>query len=269
MSGRSAAAVACAVVVVGGLGAVLSAEAKGGAATPPKTLRKLCGLPYVPGTVVRFPASDGAPLVGAVSGKGRVGVLFANTSDGGLCDWVAGEWHTINAIVAAGNQVLLFDYRGTGFSPKHPGTASGAWDRDVIGGAAELRRLGAHQVVLAGASTGGIVVLAAGTKLKPAPAGIIGLSASGDPGPTSTGPAKGGLDGAAAVAAIRLPLLFVVAKDDLFAFSPTQTLFRAARSKDKQLLVVPGSSHGFFDKDASGAKVRTRILTFIQAHTNS
>jgi len=261
--------VATLVVCASGVGSLFSTVASGGNAATPKTLDKLCRLPYVRGAVVRFPASDGAELLGAIAGKGRVGVLLANTSDGSICDWVANEQDTINAIVAGGAQVLLFDYRGTGFSPKHPGAAAGAWDRDVIGGAAELRRLGARKVVLAGASTGGIVALAAATKVKPAPVGVIALSASGDPGPTSTGPAQGGLDGKAAAAAIRLPLLFIVAKDDSYAFSPTKTLFGAARSTDKQLLVVPGSSHGYFDSDASASKVRTRILGFIKTHTKS
>jgi pimeloyl-ACP methyl ester carboxylesterase len=98
--------------------------------------------------------------------------VFANASDGGICDWVANERDTINAIVAAGAEVLLFDYRGTGFSPRHPGAASAAWDRDVVGGAAELRRLGARRVVLAGASNGGIVALAAATSVHPGSQGL-------------------------------------------------------------------------------------------------
>jgi alpha-beta hydrolase superfamily lysophospholipase len=253
---------------VSGAVSVLATDASGGNAATPKTLEKLCGLPYVKGVVVRFSGSDGAELVGAVAGKGRVGVLLANTYGGGICDWVANERDTINAIVAGGAEVLLFDYRGTGFSPKHPGPAAGAWDRDVIGGAAELRRRGARQVVLAGASAGGVAVLAAAGRV-PAPAGIIALSPGGPIGATSRGVDKDQAAAVAAVAALRLPLLFVVAKQDPRTFDETKALFRAARSKDKQLLVVPGSSHGFFDSDASAAKVRTRILGFIKAHTKS
>jgi pimeloyl-ACP methyl ester carboxylesterase len=248
------------------LATVLCDGATGGAVASPKTLAKLCGLPYVRGTVVRFRAGDGAQLVGAVAGTGHVGVLFASDGEAGICDWVSHQHNTINAIVAAGDQVLLFDYRGTGFSPKHAGSSSGAWDHDAIGAAAELRRLGARHVFLGGDGTGGIVVLAAASKVKPAPAGIIGLSAAGDPGGVTTGPTKGELDGKAAVAALRLPLLFIVAKADPYAYAPTRTLFRAAGSTVKQLLVVPGSGHGFFDDDPAGAKVRARILGFIKTH---
>lgn len=103
-------------------------------------------------------------------------------------------------------------------------------------------------------------MLAAAGKVKPAPAGIIALSPGPDP--------RVGADGKAAVAALRLPLLFVVAKQDAYG-DETQPLFRAARSTDKQLLVVPGSTHGYFDSDASAAKVRTRILGFIKSHTDT
>jgi len=260
---KRAAAISC-VLLASGVGSVLSTDAGGSSAVVPQTLSKLCGLPYVKGAVVRFSASDGAQLVGAHAGKGRVGVLMANMDNGRMCDWVANERETINAIVAAGAQVLLFDYRGTGFSAKHPGTASTARDRDVIGGAAELRRLGARRIVLVGASSGGIATLVAATKLKPAPAGVVELSASGD----AAGTTSRGLDAKAAVATLRVPLLFIVAKDDPYAFASTKTLFRAARSTDKALLVVPGSSHGFFDYDASAGKVRNRILAFVRSHTS-
>jgi pimeloyl-ACP methyl ester carboxylesterase len=251
---------------VGGAVSVLATDARNGNAATPKTLDKLCRLPYVKGVVTRFSATDGADLVGAVAGKGRVGVLLANTYNGGICDWVANDRDTINAIVAGGARVLLFDYRGTGFSPKHPGPAAGAWDRDVIGAAAELRRRGAHQVVLAGASAGGVAVLATAGKV-PAPAGVIALSPGGPIGATSRGVDKDKAAAVAAVAVLRLPLLFVVARQDRYSFDETKALYRAARSKHKQLLVVPGSSHGYFDSDASAAKVRTRILRFIKAHT--
>ena len=195
--------------------------------------------------------------------------MLANTSDSGDLRLVAGENKTINALVAAGDQVLLFDYRGTEFSPKPSGKAAGRWqDHDVLGAAAELRRLGAHEVVLAGGSLGGVAVLVAATTLKPAPAAVIGLSASGF-GPTQTALQRSGADAKTAVAAIRAPLLFVVAQHDPSdATNSAHTLFRAARSKDKELLIVPGETHAFFDNDASGAKVRTRILAFIKAHTH-
>ena len=59
----------------------------------------------------------------------------------------------------------------------------------------------------------------------------------------------------------------MAAKNDLYAFAPTQALFRATHEQDKQLLIVPGQAHGYFDGDASASKVNTRVLNFIRTHT--
>ena len=102
---------ACAVVTGGALGASRKL---------PATLDALCQLPgYVKGngTVVRFRASDGTELVGATVGRGRVGVVLANSwSDGNgrICNWVAKRSKLINALVGSGYRVLLFDYRREG-----------------------------------------------------------------------------------------------------------------------------------------------------------
>jgi pimeloyl-ACP methyl ester carboxylesterase len=256
----------CAVLAVA---AVVCAGADARASAPPKTLSKLCGLPYVTGAVVEFTASDGARLVGAAAGDGNVGVVIANTSSTDICTWVANGNKTINGLIASGYRVLLFDYRSSGHSPKASGRAVGAWqDRDVLGAAAEMRRLGASQVVLVGASIGGVAALLAGATMNPHPSAIVGLSAAGT-GPTDTALERNAADAKAAVASIRTPILFVAAKNDSYA-SSTQALYRAARrSRDKQIMVVPGMSHGFFDNDAAGTKIRTRILDFIKTHTHS
>jgi pimeloyl-ACP methyl ester carboxylesterase len=223
---------------------------------PPKTLSKACGLPYVTATITDFKSGDGARVTGAVGGQGRVGVVLANTSDGTMCDWVGNESKFINLLIGKGYRVLLFNYKGT------------HWGANVVGAAAKLRAMGSTKIVLVGASTGGIVVIGAAAQTKPRPAAVIGLSASGDPGPTSTGSTKGGIDGKKAVAALNIPLLLVAAKSDPYAFAPTQTLFRAAHEKDKELLIVPGQAHAFFDTDPSGSKVDARILAFIGSHTS-
>ena len=92
-----------------GAGAFAVAEAavpgRGLSSTPPATLTKLCGLPYVSGKVEHFRTGDGASLVGAVAGPGgggSVGVLLANKTDGGICDWVSsfGQEKLINVLAA-------------------------------------------------------------------------------------------------------------------------------------------------------------------------
>jgi pimeloyl-ACP methyl ester carboxylesterase len=249
------------------VGAALLACGAAAAAGPkplPKTLRALCGLPYVNGAVVQFRAADGATLVGAVAGPrgGRVGVVLANTFNGEICDWVSpsGDEKLINALAAAGYQVLLFDHRGTGRSPSAPTGRSEAYDQDVVAGAAELRRRGARRIVLAGGSRGGVAALVAATELKPAPAAVVGLSPSSFSFGRITSAA--GLKAAGQSGA---PLLLVVAKDDVLDY--VKSLYKTSASSDKQLLVVPGSAHAYFESDPSGPKVRARILAFVRAHT--
>ena len=221
----------------------------------PKTLAKACGLPYVDAKIVQFKSAHGAEVTGAVAGQGVVGVVLANTSDGTMCDWVGNDSKLVNSLVGKGYRVLLFNYKGT------------HWDANVIGAAAELQALGAHKLVLVGASTGGIVVIGAAARTRPLPVALIGLSASGDPDPTSTSPAKGGIDGKKAVTALRIPFLLVAAKSDPYAFAPSQTLYRAAHETDKQLLIVPGEAHAYFDTDPAGPRIDARILAFIGSHT--
>jgi pimeloyl-ACP methyl ester carboxylesterase len=250
---RQAVSFAVGLALVTCCGLIPRASAQGSGL--PKTLSKLCGLPGVSADVVQFASADGARVTGAVGGKGGIGVVLANSSDGTMCDWVGNESKFINLLIGKGYRVLLFNYKGA------------HWDANVVGAAAQLRAMGARRVVLVGASTGGIVALGASARIRPAPVAVIGLSASGDPGATSTSAAKGGIDGKAAAAALKVPLLLVTARNDSYGYAPTVTLFRAAHEKDKQLLVVPGQAHAFFDFDPSGTKVDARALAFIGAHT--
>ncbi len=252
-----------AALLVAALG--LASVAAGAPATR-ATLTKLCSLPTVPAQIVRFQAGDGAKLVGAVAGSGPTGVVLASQADGSMCDWISSEDQTLRALVASGYRVLLFDYRGLGHSPRASG-APKARERDVVAAATELERLGARRVALVGASVGGVLAIAAADQLRPRPVAVVGWSATGANGP-NTGPDFGNVDGTAAAAKLRTPLLLVAAKGDADATSQAQTLYRAAPSSERHLLVVPGGSHGFFDLDPVGARVRARTLAFIGAHSH-
>jgi alpha-beta hydrolase superfamily lysophospholipase len=66
-------------------------------------------------------------------------------------------------------------------------------------------------------------------------------------------------------ARLELPVLFVTAERDAFGANRAALLFyRLAPSKEKQLLVMPGSAHGTqLLKDAGLVR---RVLGFINAH---
>jgi pimeloyl-ACP methyl ester carboxylesterase len=248
------------------LGLLACAGVAGADSKPlPKTLQALCGRSDVDGLVVQFRAADGARLVGAVAGprRARVGVVLANTANGELCDWVSpgADETLVRSLVTAGYQVLLFDYRATGQSPSvSGGQSSEAEDRDVVAGAEELRRLGARRIVLAGGSRGGVAALVAAVTLRPAAAAVVGLSPTSFPFGRVTLTA-----GLQAARRSRVPLFLVVAKGDVLA--DVKSLYTASASKDKQLLVVPGSAHAYFGSDPAGPRIRARIVAFVRAHT--
>jgi pimeloyl-ACP methyl ester carboxylesterase len=217
------------------------AAATSATAAPPKTLAALCQVPSVEGSVVHF-----GGMAGGVVGSGKVGIVLANTSDGEMCDWLLNESGLMSGFAKAGYRVLVFNYRAS--------TEAGQARDDAIA-AAELRRLGSSTVILGGGSIGGAVSIEAAAALRPAPAAVFGLSASSDNDAAVRAAAK----------RLRLPLLLVAAKQDPNTAS-TKAIYRASTSKTKQLLLVPGMTHAFFDLDPAAHKIDTAVLAFIAAH---
>jgi pimeloyl-ACP methyl ester carboxylesterase len=188
---------------------------------------------------VRLPAADPSATVDAlVLGHGSTGLVLANMSDTDLCDWkpLADEWSQ------KGYQALIFNYSGTGPA------------KDMLSGAAELRRRGATKIFLIGASMGGTAALGAGAAARPAVAGVISLS-----GPA----AYAGVDAAAAVRKLTVPVLFLVGENDEEFVADAHTLYAACIAKDKKLVVLPTGNHGTALIDDT---IDQRIQTFLSQH---
>jgi pimeloyl-ACP methyl ester carboxylesterase len=203
--------------------------------------------------VFQFPTSDGASLVGLVLGSGRTGLVLGHQLGSDLCEWLP----QARSFARRGYRVLVFDFAG--FGDSRPGQDSRV-DNDVIAATAELRGRGADRVVLVGSSMGGTAVLSAATRIRPPVAGVVSLSgASG----------FGGVLAEAAMARLRVPVLFVVAADDQPFTEQARLMYRAARAADKRLLVVPGGGHGTslveFGEDAP--QVLAAVRRFIAGHT--
>jgi pimeloyl-ACP methyl ester carboxylesterase len=224
-----------AVSVVVGLACVIAA----GAAASPATESACVS------TNARFRTADGARLQGAVIGRGATGVVLAHQVGGDRCQWLA----FARELAKQGYRALVFDMRGYGASA---GAANVRPDRDVAAAAAELRRRGAKRIVLVGASMGGTGVVAAAPGIRPAVAGVVDLS-----GPVGFG----GVDARPAARKLTVPALFVVGRDDGDFVSATRTLYEAAASKDKQLVVAPTSWHGV--DLVSLPAVKKRVVEFI------
>jgi len=238
----------------------------------PKTIKGLCFLLDVKGSVIHFSAADGTKLVGATAGTGATGVLIANTwGDFNLdqiCDWVgAPRSQLVNGLIAGGMRILLFDYRRVGFSQKRPG----AWGQDLLAAAAELRRLGARRIVILSESTGALVTFSVASQLGPSVKGLVSLNPSGYPTATATNAHTGGpVDGMEAIKTFKLPLLFLVMRGDTFDYPPTKMLYDAATVKDKQLIVFSGRSTGntndIFTDPSRLTRILDATLTFIRKH---
>jgi pimeloyl-ACP methyl ester carboxylesterase len=206
-------------------------------------------------TAVRFPGGGGAALVGVVLGRGRAGLVLGHQVGSDLCEWLP----QAQTFAEQGYQVLAFDFAGSGDS--QPGAGPDARvDNDVVAAAAQLRRRGADRIVLIGSSMGGTAVLSAATRIRPPVAGVVSLS-----GPASFQ----GVDAAAAVSRLRVPVLLVAAADDHPFVDDARALYRAAPVGDKRLLVIPGGGHGtsLLEFGADAPKVAAAVRRFIADHT--
>jgi pimeloyl-ACP methyl ester carboxylesterase len=196
-------------------------------------------------TNARFRTTDGVRLEGAVLGRGDTGVVFAHQVAGDRCQWLA----FARELSAKGYRALVFDMRGYGSSS---GSANIAPHRDVAAAAAALRRRGAKRIVLVGASMGGTGVVAAAPGIRPPISGLVDLS-----GPTGFG----GVNALPAAKRLRAPALFVAGRDDGDFATATRTLYRAAATKDKALLIAPTSWHGV--DLVSRPDVKKAVLAFV------
>jgi len=174
--------------------------------------------------------TDGARLYGVLAGSGEAGVVLVHQYASSHCEFMP----FARDLAELGYRTLSIDLRGEGFSSIGRANVT-RLDRDVAAAVARLRADGATRITLVGASMGGTAVLAAAAWVKPRVDGVVSLSA----------PARyNGLDALAAVKRSRVPVRFVVGIVDRRFALDAQRLARAARSKDKSILRLPGAVHG-------------------------
>jgi alpha-beta hydrolase superfamily lysophospholipase len=235
--------------------AALVAAAPAGAALEkqrPLKLRETCVTKAERSRVVRFRASDRVRLLGVELGSGPRGVVLAHQGASNLCIWLP----YARSLAARGYRVLAFDHRGFGSS----GQAS-HWrrrsrvDYDVLGAIRLIRARGATRVVIAGGSLGGAAVLSAAALATPAVNGVISLAS-----PSVFGP----IDVVEAVAALRVPALFLAAQLDGGFPEDAQMLYDSCASADKQLAITAGAAHGI--PLLRDPQVRAMVDDFIARH---
>lgn len=212
------------------------------AVTTSTTAAPTTSAPDVPTEDVTFHSDDGVKLVGRIYGDGTTAIVCSHMARRSKADFaLAGP-----RLASAGFTVLAYDNRGDGESSEGDPAQR---VRDLLAAIDLVRSRGATKVFLLGASRGGTLSLDAATRTPVD--GVVTLSA---PPP---------LDGAAAVAAVTVPSLYVNSENDDFAKS-TQAMYDAA-NQPRELQMYPGGNHGVA-LFSSQPELIDRIVTFIRAH---
>jgi pimeloyl-ACP methyl ester carboxylesterase len=229
---------------------VVGSLAVSAAATGPEPPAQRCGPPAHRAATLAILTADGVRLDGAVVGRGPRGVVLVHeTGSLGLCGW----WPYAVRLAGAGFHVLLFDMRCAGLSACPGGARAADTVADVAAAVRRLRALGPSTVELVGASYGGSVALAAAARL-PHIAALADLS--GD---------ELGASALRAVAAVHVPLLLAVARDDPYvSLAQERALYRRSASRVKRLSILPASAGHGWDMLAV-ASFRRQLTMFLES----
>jgi pimeloyl-ACP methyl ester carboxylesterase len=179
-------------------------------------------------TPVQMKTRDGVSIHGVEVGTGSTGVVLGHQYFSDHCEFMA----LARELAGQGLRALAIDFRGNGLSTTG---RSNRLDLDVAAAVARLRADGATRVKLVGASMGGTAVLVAGSWIRPAVDGIVSLS-----GPDYFR----GLNAVRAVKRSKVPVRFLVSRDDRPFASDATTLARSAAAGDKAILRYTGAGHG-------------------------
>ncbi|MFG2653483.1 alpha/beta fold hydrolase [Streptomyces sp. NPDC048436] len=197
--------------------------------------------------------SDGVHLSALVLGEGPDGVLLDHEQGYNICSFVA----IGRKLAERGYHVVIPEYRNHGAS-EHLADNEHI-DRDARAGLAELRRVGAKRVFLAGASCGGTTAAVAGVDT---PLPVVGLVMMSSPARCL------GADAVAAVRKLRVPTLLVVSPGDMQGAVEKQVreVYAASAARNKELVINKSGFHGtdmIRRAGASGAALQDRVLAFV------
>jgi pimeloyl-ACP methyl ester carboxylesterase len=246
---RAAALVVCGTLAAagctaGGRDGVGRPAATGAPATRSAAYGKPCLRAGERAAAFRFRVGQGFDTVGVVLGDGDSGLVFGHQLGADLCEWL----ETARAYARLGYRALVLDFHDRDQA-----------DADVAAAVAELRRRGVARVVLVGASMGGTAALVAAARIRPPVAGVVSVSGAAD---------FGDMDARTSMARLRVPALFMAAREDRPFPAAARGLYQAAATSDKRLLVVAGRAHGaaMLHVGEDAAKARAALKTFVAAH---
>jgi len=190
------------------------------------------------------------------AGSGSTGVVLAHESPGGLCGWLPAA----PTFAAHGLRVFAFNFRDFPPSASAPNRLAYDFAPDLQSAVDALRADGASKVFVLGASFGGAVTLKEAPKLH----GVAGFaSLSGELDLPSIG------DLLPSAVRLQAPLLVMASRKDYYLdAADARRLVRAAGSRDKQLALYPGETHGWdlLERAPFKQRVWSRLLGWIDAH---
>ncbi|MFJ8827121.1 alpha/beta hydrolase [Streptomyces sp. NPDC102467] len=200
--------------------------------------------------------SDGVHLSALVMGDGPDGVLLDHEQGYNICSFI----DIGRQLAERGYHVVIPEYRDHGAS-EHVAVNEHI-DRDARAGLAELRRVGAKRVFLAGASCGGTTAAVAGVDT---PLRVVGLLMMSSPARCSLGV---DVDAVAAVRKLKVPTLLVVSPGDMEGAVEKQVreVYAASAAPKKELVIDKSGYHGtdmIKRAGASGAALQDRVIAFI------
>lgn len=174
---------------------------------------------------VRFDNEDGQTLTGRLFGRGKVGVTLAHMYPADATSW----YPAARRLAGAGYMALAFNFRGYATSEGDKQIAEAP--EDITAAIRFLRRAGARDIVVAGASMGATASIMVGETKDPL--AVVSISA----------PLRFmGLDAPAIAGRVQRPVLLLAARGDDEAFDAVEELERALPNPETKL--YDGDAHG-------------------------
>jgi len=204
------------------------------------------------GRAVSFTSADGVALTGTLFGTGTTGVVLSNMGDNDPADWE----RFAPVLSQPGYLVLTYTFRDTARSSSEMGTDSEA---DLAGAIAYLRKQGADDIILIGASLGGM-----------ATASLVGTDGVRAAVVLSSPVRVPGEDYAVdrqALAANTVPILYIAADaDPVVPAADTRRLYELTAGP-REWQSYPEQVHGseLLDSGSAG-QVTARITGFLAEH---
>jgi hypothetical protein len=203
---------------------------------------------------ITFPATDGVPLHGTLTGHGDTAVILSNMGDND-----PGPWEQFAPLlVGHGYQVMTYSFRypmdTNSFIPAY----AQATVPDLLGAVAFARSRSAQRTVLIGASLGGITVGKVGAEA--GAEAVVIISAEQDL--SGYGLAVSAQD----LAALTVPKLFIASEQDTNTPYALTKQFYDNAPEPKQFHGYAGGVHGVgLFASPNGDDLRGRLLDFLTA----